>query len=368
MPCRLYLAVAITVGGCGAPEFEAGSVEHGRLYADGETWVLELDGTPTERGYAAGQLLGAQIRWALPRYLRATLRTDTPTGFPLEIVRKLEASIPKAHLAQLDALARSSGADRDALLLVNLAPEAWAGLACSCLAATGTKSATGSPVLARNLDWYGGDVLKDLGLLVIEPGAGQKFATLSYPGLVGAVTGMNSYGLSAANLVVLGHKATPTEGVPVTFVIRQILEEHDSVESAVEYLKSIERTVPQNYAFADRDKAVVLETWTRRFRRRDPVTGFVAVGNLFDEDKGTHPSGRYPKMMRVGARTSIDVESLKTALLEVALGDMNVHAAIFEPASRTIHASTHSRPAASGPFWRMDLGALLGEPKQKALP
>ena len=353
------LVFAVILVGCGAPKFKARKIEHGHLYERDGVWILELDGAPAERGHAAGQLVGEQIRWALPRYLRATLRTDTPEGLPLKIIQKLRDSIPRAHLEQLNALAESSGVDRDLLLAVNLAPEVWAGLACSCLAVTAEKSADGAPLLARNLDWYGGDVLKDLGLLVIEPGLGRKFASLSYPGLVGVVTGMNSQGLSVANLVVLGQNAVPAKGVPVTFALRRILEEHDTVQSAVDYLSGIERTVPQNYAFADRTMAVVLETWTRRFRRRDPKGGFVALGNLFDEDKKAHPKSRYPKMMRAGQQPTLDVEALKKALRDVALGEMNVHAAIFAPATLTLYGSTQSRPAASGPFWKMDLGPLL---------
>ncbi len=307
---------------CGPPKFKQREVANGQLFHQNGVWILELHGSPGERGQAAGELVGEQIRWALPRYLR------------------------------------------DTLLLVNLAPEAWAGLACSCLAATTTKSATGSPLLARNLDWYGGDVLRELGLLTVVKGDENDFVALSYPGLVGVVTGMNQHFLSAANLVVLGQKATPAAGVPVTFALRRLLETQSTLEGSVSYLHSIQRTVPQNYAIADRTTAVVLETWRQRFRRRDPKDGFIAVGNLFDEDKRTHPQGRYPKMMKVGEKPSVGVAELKAALVEVAMGDMNVHSAIFDPGAGVIHGSSLSRPAAKGPYWEVDVGALLGESKR----
>lgn len=355
------LAVAgVALAACGAPRFEARTVEHGRLFQRNGMWVLELRGTPAERGRAEGRLVGKQIRWALPRYLDATLHMERPRGYPLRIVRELEGSIPKDALAEIGAIAKSAHVDRDTLVLVNLAPEEVAGLSCSCMAATGKKSGTGATLLARNLDWYGGDVLKDVGLVVVESGSGEPYASLGYPGLVGVVTGMNRSGLSVANLVVLHQHARPHEGVPVTFALRAILEHQTSVDAAVSYLKALPRTVPQNYAFADPTKAVVLETARHRFRRRDPAGGFVAVANLFDEDRHTRRNSRFARMMHAGAQRSLDVAKLEKALRRVALGDMNVQSVVFEPKRRLLHASMHSRPAADGPFHTVDVGRLLG--------
>ncbi|MEL6544459.1 MAG: C45 family peptidase [Myxococcota bacterium] len=354
--------------GCGPPSIVPGETSHGRLSNDQGYWLLELDGTPEQRGSAMGTLLKKQIQWVLPRYLRETLRTSTPEGYPLQIVKKLESSIPTPHLRQLDAVAKAAGVERDYLLIANLAPEVWAGLACSCLAATDNKSADGKPILARNLDWFGGSVLTELGMLVVEHGPKRSFASVSYPGLIGVVSGMNESGLSGANLVVLGEDATPVEGVPVMFALRTILETSDTTEQATEMLRGLKRTVPQNYTFADVNKAVVLETWTTRFRRREPEQGFVAVANLFDEDKEIRPNSRFKKMTRHGLKKTLDLETLKGALQEVAMGDMNVQSVIFQPNERLVHFSTRARPAAKGPFQKADLSVIFSSNTKKPNP
>ncbi len=172
------LIATAAVVGSGAPRFTPKTVDHGRLFRRDGMWVLALDGTPEQRGRAEGLLVGKQIRWALPRYLEATLHMRRPRGYPLRLAHALEGAIPPEALRELDAIARSAGVGRDTLVVVNLAPEELAGLSCSCMAATGHKSATGAPLLARNLDWYGGDVLKDIALLIVERGSGEPYASL----------------------------------------------------------------------------------------------------------------------------------------------------------------------------------------------
>ena len=200
----LALMVLAAPAACGPPAYKAAAVKHGSLKLHEHVWVMELSGTPTQRGDAAGQLVGDQIRWLLPRYLKKTLGSKKPSRQLIQAVKNLEPSIPKAHLEQLEALAKAARVDRDTLLAVNLAPELFAGLACSCLAVDETKSKDSTVYLARNLDWHGGSLLTSLGLVVIEPGAQRRFASITWPGLVGVVSGMNDSGLSIATWSFLG--------------------------------------------------------------------------------------------------------------------------------------------------------------------
>ena len=57
-----------------------------------------------------------------------------------------------------------------------------------------------------------------------------------------------------------------------------------------------------------------------------------------------------------------DVKALQAVLEQVALERLNVQAVVIEPATRVIHLSTKSRPAARGPYSRLDLGPWLAAP------
>jgi len=84
-------------------------------------WVLELDGSPVERGKAEGVLLGEQIRWLLPRYLRKVASVDKLSNYQKELVAAIGGRHSSAHFDQLNALADAAKVDRTALFAVNLA-------------------------------------------------------------------------------------------------------------------------------------------------------------------------------------------------------------------------------------------------------
>ena len=335
------------------PVFRPAEVENGSLERQGQVWVMQLSGTPQQRGKAAGALVGEQIRWVLPRYLKATLGTKEVPAQVRGILRRLAAGIPEKHLEQIKALADSAGVDLDGLLVANLAPDLFSAMACSCLAV----SKKGGVLFARNLDWHGGDALAGLGLVVVESGAGLRFASVTWPGLVGVATGINEKGLALADLVVLGRSAKVGPGVPVFFALRTLLESCASVEEAAGRLKETKRTVLQNYMLADSKTAAALETGPQRFRRRDLSEGLVAIANHFDPDK--RPRGRYQKLIKAGGKGGLDVSKLQQILKDVALGDLNVQAVVFEPGKLTLHLATRSRPAAKGPFYKLDLAPYL---------
>jgi hypothetical protein len=351
----LAILMLLAQGACAhsPPAFQSAEVKNGILKRQGQVWVMQLSGTPKQRGKAAGALVGEQIRWVLPRYLKATLGSKEVSAQVRGLLHKIAAKIPEKHMEQIKALADSAGVDPDGLLVANLAPDLFAAMACSCLAV----SKEGSVLFARNLDWHGGDALAELGLVVVESGGGLRFASITWPGLVGVATGINEKGLAAADLVVLGRGGGNRPGVPVFFALRTLLENCAAVEEAAERLKKTQRTVLQNYMLADSKTAAALETGPQRFRRRDLSAGFVAVANHFDPDK--HPKGRYKKLISAGKKGGMGVADLKRVLKDVALGDMNVQAVVFEPGKLTVHLATRSRPAAKGPFYKLDLSPYL---------
>ena len=355
----VLLGLAVSLAGISrcnsAPAFKEASTEHGSLKRRGGTWVLRLSGSAPERGEAAGKLVGEQIRWLLPRYLKATLGSEKLPAKAVGLVGKYEKNIPKDHLDQLTALARAAKVDRDSLLAVNLAPEVFVAQGCSCLALEAGRTSGGKVLLGRNLDWHGGEYLKSLGLVVIEKGSGHAFASVSWPGLVGVVSGMNERGLSAANLVVLGAGGADSAGMPVMFMLRKVLTETSDVDQAAGMIRDLRRSVCQNYALADTKTVRVLESCPDSVRVRTPKDGFLSVANHLNEDKHTRTNSRYAKMIRAAGAGKLDVEKLKAALSQVALGKMNVQAVIFEPQGRVLHLSISEVPAASGTWTSLPL-------------
>jgi hypothetical protein len=335
-------------------------VEHGKLHQVDGFWVLELDGTAAERGKAAGLLVGEQVRWLLPRYLKQVAGRDRLSPAQKEHVAALAADIPRPHAEQVHAYAEAAGVDRTALFAVNLAPEVWTAFACSCLGTTAERSADGKVRLARNLDWLGGEILAESGLVVVESGGSHRFASFSWPGLVGAVTGMNDAGVAVADLMALhtGGKR-PQPGVPVLFAVRRMLEEAGSVDAATDRLRAMPRTIPQNYALADRQSVRAIETSATHFQVRPVEAGLAAITNFWNEARGGAKDGRYAGMLEAAGDGKLGVGELERILAGSAIKQMNVQAVVLEPETRKAYCAQGKLPVAAGVWRTLDLAPWL---------
>ena len=361
----VLLALLVLVSACSTPNpgLRAGTADHGKLSKVGDVWVLELDGSPVERGKAEGVLLGEQIRWLLPRYLKKVASVERLSNYQKELVAAIAAGIPSAHFDQLNALADAAKVDRTALFAVNLAPELLSSLACSCLATTAERSSDRKVRLARNLDWPGGDLLAQAGLVVVESGSAHRFASFTWPGLVSVATGMNDAGLAVADLMALGtgnHRPQP--GLPVLFALRSLLEKADSVESAIAHLESTQRTMAQNYAFADSGGARVVETGASYFHVRPVEMGLAAITNFWHEERGGAKDGRYARMLQTAGKERLGAADLQRILAEAAIASMNVQSVILEPEARRALIAQGKTPVASGTWKVLELSAWLGKP------
>jgi len=364
--CAKVLALWALVFACEAcasprPSFRAGSVAHGKLASVDGVWVLSLDGTPRERGKAAGQLLGEQVRWLLPRYLKKVASVSRLSPSQKERVAALAAEIPRSHFEQLNAYAEAARVDRTALFAVNMAPEVLSAFACSCLATTPARSVDRQVRLARNLDWDGADLLAEAGLVVIESGGSHRFASFTWPGLVAVATGMNDAGLAVADLMALATgsgEARP--GIPVLFAVRSMLEKAGTVEEALAWLSSARRTLPQNYALADPGGARVVETSPSHFQARAGDAGLAAITNFWGEERGGAKDGRYGRMLTLAGEGKLGASDLQRILAAVAIRGMNVQAVVLEPATLRAYLATGKAPVAAGTWKTLELATWLG--------
>ena len=366
-PCLLLLVLLALADACGScaspyPALRAATVDHGKLNKVGDIWVLELEGNPAERGKAEGALLGEQVRWLLPRYLKKVASVEKLSNYQKELVAAIATAIPSSHFAQLNALADAANVDRTALFAVNLAPEILSSFACSCLATTAERSIDQKVRLARNLDWPGGDILSEAGLVVVESGGGHRFASFTWPGLVSVATGMNDAGLAVADLMALGTGASrPQPGVPVLFALRSLLEQADSVDAALASLQSTQRTMAQNYALADRNGARVVETSPSYFYVRRTEMGLAAITNFWHEERGGAKDGRYARMLQTAGQEKLSAADLQRILAEAAIAGMNVQAVVLEPETRRAYVAQGKTPVAKGAWKTLELSAWLGK-------
>lgn len=129
---------------------------------------------------------------------------------------------------------------------VNMLPE-LIRMACTAFGAWGPASATGKLVQVRALDFGTGPFGNYTVLQVHRPTDARAFASISFPGMVGVVTGVAQDGVGLSEKVWMTYddrslQPGSYDGEADVFVMRDILEHSKTRKEAEEYMANAHRT------------------------------------------------------------------------------------------------------------------------------
>lgn len=255
----VLLALMCSISAAAVPEIVAhapnGCGLLGRL--DGKR-VLIVAGTPEEMGAAHGALLKDLVHITIQRvvYLVGGVSTvESGKWFfddMAEIQRRTTPHLPERFLAECDAMAAAAGISQRDGRYGNLFPEKFH---CSGVAVRGKASLDGRVVHARVLDYMRDIGLQESALVgVFLPKDHNAWMTLGYAGFIGTVTAMNEKGLAVGEMG--GRGEGNWDGMPMSFLLRDIMERADNVEEALEILETTPRTCEYYYVLSDRSRNI----------------------------------------------------------------------------------------------------------------
>ncbi|MFT3765439.1 MAG: C45 family autoproteolytic acyltransferase/hydrolase [Minicystis sp.] len=124
-------------------------------------------------------------------------------------------------------------------------------LGCTSFALTGSAAEGGHVILARNFDFEAGPVFDEKKAVFLMREEGRiPYASVAWPGLVGAVSGMNAEGVA---LVVHGGRAREpkAEGEPVVHTMREVLGKARTTREALAILEHKDPMVSHIVMLAD---------------------------------------------------------------------------------------------------------------------
>ncbi|MEW6297853.1 MAG: C45 family peptidase [Thermodesulfobacteriota bacterium] len=229
--------------------------------------VLRLRGSPYERGYQHGALHGDAVRANVHGFLNYVY-TESPVGkhitqafldFAFACFRPY---LPPAYEEEMQGLADGSGLSLKDIRRVHAAPDLFElrGLtSCASFAAFGRATADGRLYHMRNLDWIFAAGIQRYPLLLVYPEEGV--VNIGYAGFIGVISGMNRAGISVGQVGATSRDWT-LRGLPMPFLLRQVLEGAKNLEDVVRVVCTARRTVGHNYIIASgsEGRAVALET------------------------------------------------------------------------------------------------------------
>lgn len=256
----LWFSHSAVVFAAFSPEVIAKDPEgHGLLCRAGGKLVLIVDGTPEQMGGAHGRLLADLIPEVMPRTLGIVAGAYAITKGKWfydridEIYASTSPHTADAHLRECEAMAAAAGIPHRDAISGNFFPELFH---CSGVAVRNTASADGRVIHARVLDYMRDVNLQKYSVLqVFLPENKIPWISVGYAGLVGTVTAMNAKGLAIGELGGASHEEW--DGVPMTFLMREIVEEAETVEQALEIMKRRPRTCDYYYVISDASRNMV---------------------------------------------------------------------------------------------------------------
>ncbi|MBL9079674.1 MAG: hypothetical protein JNL08_19375 [Planctomycetes bacterium] len=194
-----------------APPAAAAAV-HGRLETHAGLRVLRVWGSPAERGYAHGRLVGKDVSTVLiaeftarfarqPQLLQqARSAIGRLIVYPDDVTAEIEALFAGLCDSGADRRMPDLGREFDLTdLLVANALDVFGLMGCSSFTLYGDQVEGGGVLTGRNFDWplTGPHMLDGTLLIVQHPTEGAAVASVGWPGYVGTVTGVSSEGYVA---------------------------------------------------------------------------------------------------------------------------------------------------------------------------
>ena len=381
----------------------------GPAYARHRGKILEvrLAGTPEQIGHQHSRLLYPEMREN-----EGTLYGQFSHYVPVPPVRWLMMDISRLQFRHLDRGMSEARRREIAAGAAAFAPDPYDGvlptyhrfvflhalydialsfehsplLGCTSFALTGDAAEGGHVILARNFDFEAGPIFDEKKAVFLMREEGRiPYASVSWPGFVGAVTGMNAEGLS---LVVHGARAREprAEGEPVAHTMRELLGRAHTTREALEILGGKDPMVSHLVLITDAGGDVAIAErapGARMFVRRG--SGKVPLTNSFEGPFADDPKNRtveavtstLPRRHRLdellanlpaGASVEAVVGVLRDRKdlggADLPLGNRRTldaliatHSVVMDATARALWVS--EGPHLAGRYLRFDLGKLL---------
>lgn len=375
-----------------------------------QLWELHIVGDPLQRGLLAGSLSEHLVK-KQERVFFSKIQDIIPSKFKQQLLRqflkwynrKLYLHVPEEYQTEIYGISQYTSPQFNAIAPQYLrtlylhgahdighALQDLALVGCSSVAVWGDKSEDGELLIGRNFDFYAGDAFaEDKVVAFVTPEQGHPFMTVTWGGMIGAVSGMNKEGLTVT--INAGKSEIPLVAkTPISIVAREILQYASTIDEAVAIAKKRPVFVSESIMVgsANDKKAVLIEVSPEKFGVFDvPNTNQLVCSNHFQSEPyqsdernkeqilESHSKYRFDRMQellveknKMNATKMAEILRNKEGLKEAKIGLGNEkslnqllahHSVIFKPESKMAWVS--SNPYQLGEFVAYDLNKIFAK-------
>ena len=322
--------------------------------------IVELRGTAAELGRQHGEALGDSIRLLQDRYMKAYMQTDAQRVLARSVANMFEARLMPEHRDEIKALAAAAKIDEPDEMLANCFLDLSPMTACSTVTLPADAAPDHIGRFGRNLDFMSFGVAdKQSVVLIYHPTDRYAFAAVTWPGIIGCLSGMNEHGLTLANMEVTRPQRAPL-AMPYVMLYRTVLERCRRVDEAVDLLRKTPRQTANNLMLMDAagNRAVVeIQPQGISVRRGEDHAALISTNHQRGQDQDTPGRcDRYDALHDLSQRSfgKIDEKRIESMLARVSQADFTMQSMVFEPSTRVLYLSCGA-DAVHGTFTKIDL-------------
>jgi len=379
-------------------------------------WELYVEGDPLEIGLNTGALSDSLLK-IQERIFFSKIKDIVPSKFQQRLLRnflkwynrKLYLNVPEEYQTEIFGVSQYTSHDFD-----NIAPQFQRSLylhaahdighalqdlalvGCSSFAASGEKSEDGNLILGRNFDFYVNDAFAENKIVAfINPKEGQQFMMVTWPGMIGAVSGMNAQGLTVT-INASKSKIPLIAKTPISILTREILQHAKNIEEAIAIAKKREVFVSESIMVgsAQDNKAILIEVSPKKMDVYEvPNSDQLFCSNHFQGEDlknekrnqlqiaNSHSEYRFERMqelfaenLKINPKIASEILRNKDGLKNIPLGYGNEkalnqlmahHGIIFKPKEKLVWVSAN--PYQLGEFVCYNLDSIFKERKRSPI-
>lgn len=379
-----------------------------------QLWELYIKGNPLQLGYNNGALTQSLMQnqeaiffSKVESFVPSKFKQKLLKGFLKWYNRKMYLNVREDYQTEIYGLSQYSSEKYNfiapkylrSLYLhgahdIGHAMQDLAMVGCSSLAVWNENTEDGDLLIGRNFDFYvGDDFAKNKLVEFVEPENGIPYMSVSWPGMIGVVSGMNKEGITVT--INAGKSKIPmTAKTPISLVTREILQFAKNIDEAIAIAKKRKVFVSESILVgsANDKSAVIIEVSPDNFgvykvqnSNKLVCTNHFQSEAYKDDERNqkqiaeSHSEYRYEKLQEVlKENPKLNPEKMASILRdksglkgekigygnEKALNQLLAHhAVIFSPEKRLVWVS--SNPYQLGEFVCYDLDRIFSDERLK---
>lgn len=376
-------------------------------------WELKISGDPLQLGLINGALTKDLLHFQedvffakVEEFVPSKFKQNLLRGFLKWYNRKLYLHVPEEYKTEIYGLSQYASDDFNyvappylRMLYLHAAHDIGHALqdlalvGCTSLAVWDEHSEDGKLLIGRNFDFYAGDdFAKNKIVAFVTPDAGHPFMSVTWPGMIGVVSGMNLEGLTVT--MNAGKSEIPLVAkTPVSIVAREILQYAKNIDEAIAIAKQREVFVSEAIMVgsAADGKAILIEMSPEKFDVYEVKnSGNLICSNHFQSDaykddkrniqhiEESHSQYRFERVEELLAEKEKLNPQTMAAILRNRKGHNNKsigygnekalnqllahHGIIFKPDERLVWVS--APPYQLGTFVAYDLNEIFNQKKE----